>query len=121
PLSGDDTVLVDFGIAKEYNPDGTTTAFRTGSPGYAAPEQYSRGTNTRSDIYALGATMYSLLTGRLPADALDRMTKRSSNEPDSLVPVQTLVPTIPLAVAKAIQRAMALNSNDRFVTVEQFW
>lgn len=121
PLSGDDTVLVDFGIAKEYNPDGTTTAFRTGSPGYAAPEQYSRGTNTRSDIYALGATMYSLLTGRLPADALDRMTKRSNNEPDPLVPVQTHVPNIPLAVAQAIQRAMALNSNDRFATVEQFW
>ncbi|HLZ64000.1 MAG TPA: serine/threonine-protein kinase, partial [Ktedonosporobacter sp.] len=42
PLSGDDAVLVDFGIAKEFVPDGTTTAFRTGSPGYASPEQYSR-------------------------------------------------------------------------------
>jgi len=121
PLSGDDAVLVDFGIAKECVPDGTTTAFRTGSPGYAAPEQYSRGTSVRSDIYGLGASIYNLLTGTLPADALDRMTKTSSNEPDPLVPVNMLVPGIPQVVAKAIHRAMALNSNDRFSSVEQFW
>ncbi|HLQ10151.1 MAG TPA: serine/threonine-protein kinase [Ktedonobacteraceae bacterium] len=121
PLSGDDAVLVDFGIGKEFVPDGTTTAFRTGSPGFAAPEQYTRGTSARSDIYGLGATMYNLLTGTLPADALDRMTKTSSNEPDPLIPVQALVPGIPPVVSKAIQRAMALNSNDRFDTIEQFW
>ena len=121
PLSGDGAVLVDFGIAKEFMPDGTTTAFRTGSPGYASPEQYSRGTSVRSDIYGLGATFYNLLTGTLPADALDRMTKTSNGEPDPLVPVQTLVPGIPQQVSKAIATAMALNSNDRFVTVEQFW
>lgn len=121
PLSGDDTVLVDFGIAKEFVPDGTTTAFRTGSPGFAAPEQYSRGTSTRSDVYGLGATMYTLLTGTHPADALDRMTKTSSSEPDPLLPAHILAPTIPQSVSKAIARAMALNSNDRFATVEQFW
>ena len=121
PLLGDDTVLVDFGIAKEFVPDGTTTAFRTGSPGFAAPEQYSRGTSTRSDVYGLGATMYILLTGTHPADALDRMTKTSSGEPDPLIPAHTLAPTIPQSVSKAIARAMALNSNDRFATVKQFW
>ncbi len=121
PLSGDDTVLVDFGIAKELVPDGTTTAFRTGSPGFAAPEQYSRGTSTRSDVYGLGATMYTLLTGTLPADALDRMTKTSSGEPDPLIPAHTLAPYIPQGVSITIARAMALNSNDRFATIEQFW
>jgi serine/threonine protein kinase len=121
PLSGDDAVLVDFGIAKEFVPDGTTTAFRTGSPGYASPEQYSRGTSARSDVYGLGATLYNLLTGTLPADALERMTKTSNGEPDPLVPVHTLVPGIPQSVSKAITKAMALNSNDRFATIEQFW
>ena len=121
PLSGDDAVLVDFGIAKEFVPDGTTTAFRTGSPGYASPEQYSRGTSARSDIYGLGATLYNLLTGMLPADALDRMTKTSNGEPDPLVPVHTLVPGTPLSVSKALAKAMALNSNDRFTSIEQFW
>lgn len=121
PLSGDDAVLVDFGIAKEFVPDGTTTAFRTGSPGYAAPEQYSRGTSTRSDVYGLGATMYNLLTGTLPPDALDRMTKTSSGEPDPLLPVHTLAPNVPQGVSKVIAKAMALNGNDRFATIEQFW
>ena len=121
PLSGDDTVLVDFGIAKEFVPDGTTTAFRTGSPGFAAPEQYSRGTSTRSDVYGLGATVYNLLTGTLPADALDRMTKTSSGEPDPLLAAHTLAPTVPQGVSKIIAKAMALNTNDRFATVEQFW
>ncbi len=121
PLSGDAAVLVDFGIAKEIVPDGTTTAFRTGSPGYAAPEQYSRGTSERSDIYGLGATMYTLLTGSLPTDALDRMTKTSNGEPDSLMPVHALTPNVSLAVSNAITRAMALNSNDRFASIEQFW
>src|SRR6266567_4781435 len=61
--TGDKAVLVDFGIAKEYDPDGTTTTLRHCSPGYGAPEQYSTGTDTRTDIYGLGATVYTLVTG----------------------------------------------------------
>lgn len=121
PHSGDEAVLVDFGIAKEYEPDGTTTAFRTGSPGYAAPEQYSRGTSTRSDIYGLGATFYTLLTGALPADALYRMTTTGSGQPDPLEPPNKLNPAIPSSIAQAIQKAMSLNARERFATVEQFW
>jgi len=72
PTVDDHSMLVDFGIAKEYDPDSTTTAVRRCSPGYGAPEQYSRGTNTRTDIYGLGATFYSLLTGFVPDDAFYR-------------------------------------------------
>ena len=121
PDSGDDAVLVDFGIAKEYDPDSTTTAFRSGSPGYAAPEQYSRGTSTRSDIYGLGATFYTLLTGALPADALFRMTTTGSDQSDPLEPVNKMNPSIPLPAAQAIQKAMSLNANERFSNVEAFW
>jgi eukaryotic-like serine/threonine-protein kinase len=121
PASGNDAVLVDFGIAKEYAPDSTTTTFRTGSPGYAAPEQYSRGTSTRSDIYGLGATFYTLLTGALPADALFRLTTTGSGQPDPLESPHALNPAIPLPVAQAIQHAMSLNASERFATVEQFW
>src|SRR5947209_14578001 len=63
PSTGDQTVLVDFGIAKEFDPDSTTTAVRRCSPGYVAPEQYNRGTNIRTDIYGMVATFYVLLTG----------------------------------------------------------
>jgi serine/threonine protein kinase len=120
PTTNDHSMLVDFGIAKEYDPDSTTTAVRRCSPGYGAPEQYSRGTNTRTDIYGLGATFYSLLTGVVPDDAFYRMTQLGTNGIDPLEPVNRLVPGIPPAVSDAIQRAMSINSNDRFATVEQF-
>ena len=63
PIVERKTILVDFGIAKEFDKQGTTSAVRYGSHGYGAPEQYSAGTNTRTDIYGLGATLYTLLTG----------------------------------------------------------
>ncbi len=121
PLSGDDAVLVDFGIAKEFNPDATTTAFRTGSPGYAPPELYSKGTSTRSDIYELGATFYTLLTGSVPADALHRITFMGSGQSDPLEPISNLDLDVPHDVANAIHHALAINSNDRFSSIEEFW
>jgi len=121
PPMGDEPVLVDFGIAKPYNPEATTTAVRRASPGYGAPEQYSRGTSIRTDIYGLGATLYTLLTGEVPVDAFTRMTALSSNDKDPLKPVHTLVPTIPRHISEAIQRAMDINSENRFPSIEQFW
>jgi len=121
PASGEETVLVDFGIAKEYDKDSTTTAIRTCSPGYAAPEQYSSGTSTGTDIYALGATLYALLTGTVPIDALYRMTHIGSGQDDPLEPVSKFVPTIPRHIERAINRALSINSNDRFASIEEFW
>jgi eukaryotic-like serine/threonine-protein kinase len=123
PLAGDGdgAVLVDFGIAKEYDQDSTTTAVRHCSPGYGAPEHYARGTNTRTDIYGLAATFYTLLTGSVPVDALYRMTQLGSKHEDPLEPVNNVIPEIPQHVADAIERAMSINSNDRFATVEEFW
>ena len=69
-----EAILVDFGLAKEYVADNTTNVIRHGSPGYAAPEQYVGGTNPRTDIYGLGATLYTLLTGTIPIDAISRAT-----------------------------------------------
>ena len=123
PLAGDGdgAVLVDFGIAKEYDQDSTTTAVRHCSPGYGAPEHYARGTNTRTDIYGLAATFYTLLTGSVPVDALYRMTQLGSKHEDPLKPVNTVISEIPQHIADAIERAMSINSNDRFATVEEFW
>jgi serine/threonine protein kinase len=121
PKEGNGTVLVDFGIAKEYDPESTTTAIRRCSPGYGAPEQYSRGTNTRTDVYGLAATMYALLTGLVPADAFYRMTQQGNKNSDPLEPVDRVVPALPAHVSAAIQRAMSLDSDSRFPTVEQFW
>lgn len=63
-----DVVIVDFGTAKTYEIDNKGSTTGLGTPGYAAPEQYGgQGrTDERTDIYALGVTMYSLLTGINP-------------------------------------------------------
>jgi len=121
PDSEDAAVLVDFGIAKEFDPDSTTTAIRRCSPGYGAPEQYSKGTNTQTDMYGLGATLYTLLTGSVPEDAFYRMTQLGSKHNDPLEPINQLVPGLPPLIWAAIQQAMSINSTDRFQTVEQFW
>src|SRR6266480_3307979 len=78
PVGADDAMLVDFGSAKEYVVDGVTTVIRHSTPGYAALEQYGGGTTPRTDIYGLGATLYVLLTGIVPLDAISRVT-RSKN------------------------------------------
>jgi serine/threonine protein kinase len=121
PTSNDEAVLVDLGIAKEYNIDATTTAVRRCSPGYGAPEQYDTGTNPRTDIYGLAATLYVLLTGVIPIDAFFRMAQIGGRKQDPLEPAAQLVPAIPPPVSNAIQKAMAINSADRFASAEEFW
>ena len=116
-----EAVLVDFDIAKEFDPDSTTTAVRRCSPGYGAPEQYGHGTSPLTDIYGLGATIYTLLSGQIPPDAMHRMTLLGAKGRDPLVPLDELVPDIAQKVAQAVQRAMSLHQSDRFTSVEQFW
>lgn len=119
PAKGGEAVLVDFGIAKEYVVDSTTNVIRFGSPGYAAPEQYGKGTNPRTDIYGLGATLYTLLTGTVPIDAIARAT--ASKGIDPLAQAHLVQPDVPWSVAMAIEQAMSISSEDRFATVEEFW
>ncbi len=118
-MRGGEAVLVDFGLAKEYIEDNTTTIIRHGSPGYAAPEQYGGGTNPRTDMYGLGATFYTLLTGTVPIDAIARVTRSKGIDP--LVPVHLVVPSVPWATAMAIEKAMSISSDERFDSVEDFW
>lgn len=114
--------LVDFGIAKIYIADSTTTAVRFCTPGYAALEQYGNTrTDPRTDLYGLAATCYVLLTGIVPADSLQRATCLAGKLPDPLIPVNEYVPSIPSEVATAIHRALSLNPDERFATVEEFW
>jgi len=59
--------LIDFGIARRYAPDRSRDTGSLGSPGYAAPEQYGKAqTTVQSDLYSLGATLQTLLTGKEP-------------------------------------------------------
>jgi serine/threonine protein kinase len=109
--------LVDFGLAKEFDPLKSTTAgAKAFTPGFAPPEQYGRGrTDVRTDIYSLGATIYNLITAVVPADSLQRLMGQ-----ERLVPISRLNPNVSRHVAMAVERAMELNPEDRFATIEDF-
>ena len=107
-------VLLDFGLAKGKTGDtsrlsGTNSVFGY-SRAYAPLEQIQgTGTDFRSDLYSLAATLYHLLTGKPPADALTRATAYVNRETDPLLPVNQLNPKVPLAVAAVLTEALELN------------
>lgn len=82
--------LIDFGIARSFNPGKTKDTTPLGSPGFAAPEQYGKGqSDARTDIYGLGATLQTLLTGR---DPLELRAGEPARSPRSIPPyVKTLL------------------------------
>lgn len=110
-------VLVDFGLAKiMQGSQATSTGARAMTPGYSPPEQYGTArTDSRSDIYSLGATLYAALTGVIPEDGLARMTGRSK-----LTPIRELVPKVNRRLADSIERALEIESEDRFQDAEEF-
>lgn len=110
-------ILVDFGMAKLFS-TGTTTGFFQGTLGYAAPEQYMGKTTPRTDVYGLAATLYALLTGSVPPSAVSRL--RSLNS-DPLKPVAQLAPDLPLEVTHALERALSIDTEHRYSTIEAFW
>jgi eukaryotic-like serine/threonine-protein kinase len=112
-----EAVLVDFGIAKATPTDqATETAARSYTPGYAPPEQYGGGrTSPLSDQYALAATLYTLLSGQKPSDAIQRVLGQAV-----LTPLGVLAPQAPPWVAAAIERALAVRPEERFANVNEF-
>lgn len=110
-------VLVDFGLAKFFQPDqATQTGARAMTPGYSPPEQYGTSrTDVRSDIYSLGATLYAAMTGTIPEDGLNRMTGKAE-----LTDIRRLRPKINRRLADVIERAMEVEPDDRYQSAEEF-
>jgi serine/threonine protein kinase len=114
---GGQVYLVDFGLAKVASgTQATTTGARGLTPGYSPPEQYGTArTDARSDIYALGATLYSMLTGSPPADGLAVAINQTS-----LTPVRTLLPEASVEISAALEKALSVDPEDRFQTAVEF-
>ncbi len=113
--ASDQIVLLDFGLAKG-NP--TDAGFQTAaksifgySRNYASLEQIQgTGTDPRSDLYSLAATLYHLATGHAPEDALTRAMAVLSNQPDPLVPANAINKEIPSGFAGILRSALDLNA-----------
>jgi serine/threonine protein kinase len=117
-------ILLDFGLAKGQGGGVsvvTTSASIFGyTPNYAPLEQIQGlGTDARSDIYALAATLYHLMTGVKPPDALTRAAALVNGQPDPLVPANQVVPSISPQVAGVLARAMSQNRDQRFATAAE--
>ncbi|MGB9799851.1 MAG: protein kinase domain-containing protein, partial [Thermanaerothrix sp.] len=110
-------VLVDFGLAKLMLEDQrTTTGARAMTPGYSPPEQYGVApTDARTDIYSLGATLYAALTGVIPEDGLARLTSHAE-----LTPIRQLAPKVSRRLANTIEKALAVEPENRFQTATEF-
>ena len=118
--------LLDFGLAKTHAPaDQSTTQSYISVFGYT--RRYSpleqiqdQGTSPQSDIYALGATLYHLLTGTRPPDALGRAAALANSKPDPLTPAHEIHSIVGAELAAVLSKAMALNAGDRFESALQF-
>lgn len=109
--------IIDFGIAREYRDDGgsVTAAMgdtvQLGTRGYAPPEQYGGGgqTDARTDVYALGATMYTMLTGKNPAEP-----------PYQILPLRQVDASLSPALERVIAKATQPDPVDRYQDCAEF-
>lgn len=112
-------VLLDFGLAKNSVAKKTHLSSSGSLVGYTpnyAPIEQIRGTGTgaHSDIYSLSATLYQLLTGTVPVDALTRAESVIGGMGDALPTLREIVPGISAEISAVILRGMALNSEQRY-------
>ncbi len=109
-------VLVDFGLARLMEGPTTTTGAKAMTPGYSPPEQYGASrTDARTDIYALAATLYTLLTGSMPEDGLERALGQRT-----LTPIRTRNPKVSPSVASAIEKALEVLPENRYQVIGDF-
>ncbi len=105
-------ILLDFGLAKSSSQISHTIKSISVSgytPNYASLEQIQgEGTNALSDLYSLAATLYSLLTGELPTDALKRATAIFNDQPDPLPAIRERVPGLTEQAAAILTQALSL-------------
>jgi serine/threonine protein kinase len=100
--------LIDFGIARLFQPQSNATMI--GTQGYAPPEQYRGRAEARSDLYALGATMHHALSGRDPA----------AEPPFSFPKLRTLCPDLNPALAQLTDQALEYDVIHRTADAPEF-
>lgn len=101
--------LIDFGIAREYKQESNADTTYVGTKGYAAPEQFGTAqTDARTDIYALGVTMYHLVTGKSPYEP-----------PYQFVPARELDKTLSRGIEFILNKCVQLEPESRYQNVDE--
>jgi serine/threonine protein kinase len=112
-------ILLDFGLAKGFAGQisrVTTSGSIFGyTPNYAPLEQvHGTGTDTRSDLYSLAATMYRLLTNFTPSDVSTRAAAVIGGRPDTLKPACEVNPQVTTAVSDVLRKGMEIDAEQRY-------
>ena len=116
-------LVTDFGLAKELNHDlMLTTAGQTmGSPGFMPPEQVlgeMERVDARSDVYSLGATLFTLLTGQLPVPGKDGFSVMRATVVTRARALRSLVPGLDLDLELICARCLAKDPEERYPDAE---
>ena len=119
--------LLDFGLARAQSSQASdvsitsSKAFFGYTRHYAPIEQIQdQRTDPRTDIYALGATLYHLLTGIKPPDAMVRATALVNSEPDPLRPANKVHQAVGPEIAAILNKAMAQKAEHRYASANEF-
>jgi serine/threonine-protein kinase len=127
-----EAMVSDFGIslalASEAGKGGggedrlTGTGITLGTPHYMSPEQAAgeRSVDARSDVYSLACVLYELLAGEPPYTGATAQAVMAKRFTDPIPSVRRLRPTVPLAVERALVRALAIVPADRFPSASAF-
>src|SRR5215470_2475071 len=108
-------VLVDFGLTKLYDPNSDTqTLVRAVSQGFSPVEQYAGKTSPQSDIYAMAATVYFLLTLKLPPESVNRSYR------DELAAPSLLNPKVSPKMDRVLLKAMSVDADLRYRSMDEF-
>lgn len=116
-----EAILMDFGIVKIVGSSAhTLTGAVIGTANYMAPEIIrSEQADQRSDIYAVGVTMFEMLSGKPPYDADSAMTIMMMHLNDPIPDISTIRADLPEEFVQVIKKALAKDRNNRFQTIDE--
>jgi eukaryotic-like serine/threonine-protein kinase len=121
-VTTDGTVkLLDFGVARPANSGVTARRLAIGTPEFMAPEA-ARGecSDRRVDVFCVGALLRSLITGRLPRQAVSGERTLRTAAREALSPLELAAPDVPRALSRVIDRACAWEPGNRWQSAETF-